>query len=246
MSFSSLHQLQPCRSDVDITVALPLKSDTPKPHPHFSLLTSSLRGGPCCNGIWRGLSLERRCRYHGGTDTCKTMHQSDEMWRDNKHSYPHLNRKSEESCLEINLGCYFRQCVCSSGKQLNSHDARCSKIADGLTKAKHYRAAYPGMQNTDITIKIKTSITSLLEGMASEGTNALDSALARLEEDMKVYGLATPELATIQAESEQPVQWEWDDHRQDHYYWVAEGYFQYHKGGRVQRCQQSIWIDWLD
>jgi hypothetical protein len=72
------------------------------------------------------------------------------------------------------------------------------------------------MENMDIIIKIKTSITSLLEGIASEGTNALDSALARLEEDMKVYGLATPELATIQAEPEQPVQWEWDDHRQDH------------------------------
>ena len=92
----------------------------------------------------------------------------------------------------------------------------------------------PGMGNMDITIKIKTSITSLLEGIASEGTNALVSALATLEEDMKVYGLATPELTTTQGDSEQPVQWEWDDHRQDHYYWVAEGYFQYHKGGRVR------------
>jgi hypothetical protein len=119
-------------------------------------------------------------------------------------------------------------------EQLNSHDARCSKIADGLAKAKHYWAAYLGMQNTDIIIKIKMRITSLLEGIASEGTNALDSAFARLEEDMKVYGLTTPELSTTQAESEQQVQWEWDDHRQDHYYWVAEGYFQYHKGGRVR------------
>jgi hypothetical protein len=90
------------------------------------------------------------------------------------------------------------------------------------------------MQNTDIIIKIKTRTTSLLEGIASAGTNALDSALARLEEDTKVYGLTTPELSTTQAESEQQVQWEWDDHRQDHYYWVAEGYFQYHKGDRVR------------
>jgi hypothetical protein len=119
-------------------------------------------------------------------------------------------------------------------EQLNSHDARCSKIADGLAKAKHYRAAYVGMQNTDVIIQIKTRITSLLEGIASEGTNALDSALARLEEDMKEHDLATPELTTTQGDSEQPVQWEWDDHRQDHYYWVAEGYFQYHKGGRVR------------
>ena len=39
MTFSSLLQLQSYRSDVDITVALPLKNDTPKPHPrfHFSL-----------------------------------------------------------------------------------------------------------------------------------------------------------------------------------------------------------------
>jgi hypothetical protein len=124
--------------------------------------------------------------------------------------------------------------VCSSGKQLNSHDARCSKIVDGLTKAKYYRAAYPGMKNTDIIIKIKTRITSLLEGIASEGTNALDSALARLEEDMKEHDLATPELTTAQGHSEQLVQCEWDDHRQDHYYWMAEGYFQYHKGGRVR------------
>ena len=92
----------------------------------------------------------------------------------------------------------------------------------------------PGMENMDIIIKIKTSITSLLEGIASEGTNALDSALARLEEDMKEHDLATPELTTAQGHSEQLVQWEWDDHRQDHYYWVAEGYFQYHKGGRVR------------
>ncbi|KAF7671830.1 hypothetical protein GT037_010053 [Alternaria burnsii] len=83
-------------------------------------------------------------------------------------------------------------------------------------------------------LRIKTRITSLLEGIASEGTNALDSALARLEEDMKEHDLAAPELTTAQGHSEQLVQWEWDDHRQDHYYWVAEGYFQYHKGGRVR------------
>jgi hypothetical protein len=64
--------------------------------------------------------------------------------------------------------------------------------------------------------------------------NALDSALARLEEDMKEHDLATPEITTTQVNSEQPVQWEWDDHRQDHYYWVAGGYFKYHKGGRVR------------
>ena len=90
------------------------------------------------------------------------------------------------------------------------------------------------MPHTEIMIQIKTRITSLLEGLGSEGTNALDSALARLEEDMKEHDLATPELTTTQGDSERPVQWEWDDHRQDHYYWVAEGYFQYHKGGRVR------------
>ncbi|KAB2098750.1 hypothetical protein AG0111_0g12987 [Alternaria gaisen] len=69
---------------------------------------------------------------------------------------------------------------------------------------------------------------------AAKSQTASPSALARLEEDMKVYGLTTPELSTTQAESEQQVLWEWDDHRQDHYYWVAEGYFQYHKSGRVR------------
>ena len=108
------------------------------------------------------------------------------------------------------------------------------RLRQGKTLLNSLPRPTPGMGNMDITIKIKTSITSLLEGIASEGTNALVSALATLEEDMKVYGLATPELTTIQAESEQQVLWEWDDHRQDHYYWVAEGYFQYHKGGRVR------------
>lgn len=134
MTFSSLHQLQPCQSDVDVTVALPLESDTPKSHFSFSLLTSSLRGGPCCNGMRRGLSLERTCRYHGGTDTCKTMHQSDEMWRLQPQLSP-LDRKSKNLAL-IQSWLYFRSVLI--WEQLNSHDARCSKIADGFAKAKHY------------------------------------------------------------------------------------------------------------
>ena len=81
MSFSYLHQLQSCRSDVDITVALPLKNDTPKPHPrfHFSLpvfaevlvvmasgVDSRWNAGV---GITEALTLVRLCI------------QSDEMWR---------------------------------------------------------------------------------------------------------------------------------------------------------------------
>lgn len=81
------------------------------------------------------------------------------------------------------------------------------------------------MTLSDTALTINTLISSALENVRSEGIRSLDTAVVRLEEEMRKHGLVQPE---------QSVQWIWDDHRKDYYYWVAEGYFQYHKGGKVK------------
>jgi len=99
----------------------------------------------------------------------------------------------------------------------------------------HYRTAYPGLALSDTIRKINKDVTSQLEEIRWTGLTALHKALTRLEEEMKTQGLALPEHVSAEGESGQDVNWTWDDHRKDYYYWNPRGYFEYHKGDKVNR-----------
>lgn len=55
----------------------------------------------------------------------------------------------------------------------------------------------------------------------------------RLEEELKTQGLVLPEPVSTQDDSGQTVDWRRGDSRKDYFYWNSRGYFEYHKGGKV-------------
>ncbi|KAH5327007.1 hypothetical protein HBI12_074330 [Parastagonospora nodorum] len=130
------------------------------------------------------------------------------------------------------------------GGSLDQYNARCSRIADQLRQAGHYRTAYTGLPLSDTIMNIKETVTAQLEGIRSTGLTALDNALMRLEEEMRIQGLAMPEYWITRKYSCEYVCWKWDDYRKDYFYWNTQGYFEYYKGGKVnQDGTPYVWRD---
>lgn len=94
---------------------------------------------------------------------------------------------------------------------------------------------YTGLRLSDTITNIKSAISNLLSGTDISRLECLGNAVTRLEEQMRTRNLALPEPESVAGEegSVEAVDWKWDDHTQDYYYWSQNGYFVYHRGGKV-------------